>query len=56
MTVDGGNVTMTQSGGNLNSANVPISLIWENVGDNAMLIYNGSNWNVISVDMPNQGA
>ena len=56
MTVDGGNVTMTQSGGNLSSANVPISLIWENVGDNAMLIYNGSSWNVISVDMPNQGA
>ena len=58
MTVDGGNVTMTQSGGNLSSDNVPVSLIWEDVGDNVMLIYNGSSWNVIGRDvhLPTQGA
>ena len=58
MTVDGGNVTMTQSGGNLSSDNVPVSLIWEDVGDNVMLIYNGTSWNVIGRDvhLPTQGA
>ena len=58
MTVDGGDVTMTQSGGNLSSDNVPVSLIWEDVGDNVMLIYNGSSWNVIGRDvhLPTQGA
>ena len=56
MTVDGGNVTMTQSGGNLSSANVPVSLIWEDVGDNATFIYNGTDWNVVGIDLPTLGA
>lgn len=56
MTVDGGNVTMTQSGGNLSSANVPVSLIWEDVGDNATFIWNGNNWNVVGIDLPTLGA
>jgi len=56
MTVDGGNVTMTQSGGNLNSGNVPVSLIWEDVGDNATFIWNGNDWNVVGIDLPTLGA
>jgi hypothetical protein len=56
MTVDGGNVTMTQSGGNLSSANVPVSLIWEDVGDNATFIWNGNDWNVVGIDLPTLGA
>ena len=56
MTVDGGNVTMKQSGGNLNSGNVPVSLIWEDVGDNATFIWNGNDWNVVGIDLPTLGA
>ena len=56
MTVDGGNVTMTQSGGNLNSGNIPVSLIWEDVGDNATFIWNGNDWNVVGIDLPTLGA
>lgn len=48
MTHDGGDVTMTQSGGNLNSTNVTTSIVWNDVGDSVLLIYNGNNWNVVS--------
>ena len=48
MTTDNGDVTMTQSGGNLNSTNVSTSIVWNDVGDNVLLVYNGSNWNVVS--------
>ena len=48
MTTDNGNVTMTQSGGNLNSTNVSTSIVWNDVGDNVLLVYNGTNWNVVA--------
>ena len=48
MTTDNGDVTMTQSGGNLNSTNVSTSIVWNDVGDNVLLVYNGSNWNVVA--------
>ena len=48
MTTDNGDVTMTQSGGNLNSTNVSTSIVFNDVGDNVFLVYNGSNWNVVS--------
>ena len=48
MTTDNGDVTMTQSGGNLNSTNVSTSIVWNDVGDNVLLVYNGTNWNVVS--------
>tara|TARA_B100000424_G_scaffold241426_1_gene209546 strand:+ start:864 stop:1691 length:828 start_codon:yes stop_codon:yes gene_type:complete len=50
MTVAGNNATMTQSNGNLNSTNVPNDIVWNAVGENVTLVYNGSNWNVISVN------
>ena len=48
MTTDNGDVTMTQSGGNLNSTNVSTSIVWNDVGDNVLLVYNGTNWNVVA--------
>ena len=48
MTVAGNNATMTQSNGNLNSTNVPSSILFNAVGESVILIYNGSNWNVVS--------
>ena len=50
MTVAGNNATMTQSNGNLNSTNVPSSILFNAVGESVILIYNGSNWNVVSVN------
>ena len=48
MTVAGNNATMTQSNGNLNSTNVSTSIVFNAVGESVVLIYNGSNWNVVS--------
>ena len=48
MTVAGNNATMTQSNGNLNSTNVSSSILFNAVGESVILIYNGSNWNVVS--------
>ena len=48
MTVACNNATMTQSNGNLNSTNVPSSILFNAVGESVILIYNGSNWNVVS--------
>ena len=48
MTVAGNNATMTQSNGNLNSTNVPSSILFNAVGESVVLVYNGSNWNVVS--------
>ena len=48
MTVAGNNATMTQSNGNLNSTNVSTSIVFNAVGESVILIYNGSNWNVVS--------
>ena len=39
---------MTQSNGNLNSTNVSTSIVFNDVGENVVLVYNGSNWNVVS--------
>ena len=50
MTVAGNNATMTQSNGNLNSTNVSTSIVFNAVGESVILIYNGSNWNVVSVN------
>ena len=50
MTVAGNNATMTQSNGNLNSTNVSTSIVFNAVGESVVLIYNGSNWNVVSVN------
>ena len=50
MTVAGNNATMTQSNGNLNSTNVPSSILFNAVGESVILVYNGSNWNVVSVN------
>ena len=50
MTVAGNNATMTQSNGNLNSTNVSTSILFNAVGESVILIYNGSNWNVVSVN------
>tara|TARA_Y100000589_G_scaffold18767_1_gene15606 strand:+ start:24 stop:935 length:912 start_codon:yes stop_codon:yes gene_type:complete len=50
MTVAGNNATMTQSNGNLNSTNVSSSIVFNAVGESVILIYNGSNWNVVSVN------
>ena len=50
MTVAGNNATMTQSNGNLNSTNVSSSILFNAVGESVILIYNGSNWNVVSVN------
>ena len=41
---------MTQSNGNLNSTNVSTSIVFNDVGESVILIYNGSNWNVVSVN------
>ena len=48
MTVAGNNATMTQSNGNLNSTNVSTSIVFNAVGESVVLVYNGSNWNVVS--------
>ena len=48
MTVAGNNATMTQSNGNLNSTNVSSSILFNAVGESVILVYNGSNWNVVS--------
>ena len=48
MTVAGNNATMTQSNGNLNSTNVSSSILFNAVGESVVLVYNGSNWNVVS--------
>ena len=48
MTVAGNNATMTQSNGNLNSTNVSSSIVFNAVGESVVLVYNGSNWNVVS--------
>ena len=48
MTVAGNNATMTQSNGNLNSTNVSTSIVFNAVGESVILVYNGSNWNVVS--------
>ena len=48
MTVAGNNATMTQSNGNLNSTNVSTSIVFDAVGESVVLVYNGSNWNVVS--------
>ena len=50
MTVAGNNATMTQSNGNLNSTNVSSSILFNAVGESVILVYNGSNWNVVSVN------
>ena len=50
MTVAGNNATMTQSNGNLNSTNVSTSIVFNAVGESVILVYNGSNWNVVSVN------
>ena len=50
MTVAGNNATMTQSNGNLNSTNVSTSILFNAVGESVILVYNGSNWNVVSVN------
>ena len=50
MTVAGNNATMTQSNGNLNSTNVSTSIVFNAVGESVVLVYNGSNWNVVSVN------
>ena len=50
MTVAGNNATMTQSNGNLNSTNVSTSILFNAVGESVILIYNGTNWNVVSVN------
>ena len=50
MTVAGNDATMTQSNGNLNSTNVSTSILFNAVGESVILIYNGSNWNVVSVN------
>ena len=50
MTVAGNNATMTQSNGNLNSTNVSSSILFNAIGESVILIYNGSNWNVVSVN------
>lgn len=50
MTVAGNNATMTQSNGNLNSTNVSTNIVFNAVGESVILIYNGSNWNVVSVN------
>ena len=50
MTVAGNNATMTQSNGNLNSTNVSTSIVFDAVGESVILVYNGSNWNVVSVN------
>ena len=50
MTVAGNNATMTQSNGNLNSTNVSTSILFNAIGESVILIYNGSNWNVVSVN------
>tara|TARA_Y100001972_G_scaffold69035_1_gene84192 strand:+ start:1106 stop:2017 length:912 start_codon:yes stop_codon:yes gene_type:complete len=50
MTVAGNNATMTQSNGNLNSTNVSTNILFNAVGESVILVYNGSNWNVVSVN------
>ena len=50
MTVAGYNATMTQSNGNLNSTNVSTSIVFDAVGESVILVYNGANWNVVSVN------
>ena len=50
MTVAGNNATMTQSNGNLNSTNVSTSIVFDAVGESVILVYNGANWNVVSVN------
>ena len=50
MTVAGNNATMTQSNGNLNSTNVSTSILFNAIGESVILIYNGTNWNVVSVN------
>ena len=50
MTVAGNNATMTQANGNLNSTNVSTSILFNAVGESVILVYNGSNWNVVSVN------
>ena len=49
-TVAGNNATMTQANGNLNSTNVSTSILFNAVGESVILVYNGSNWNVVSVN------
>ena len=48
MKTDGGNATMTQSGGNLLSSQVSTSIVWNDVGDSATLAYTGTHWIVVS--------
>jgi hypothetical protein len=48
MTVAGNAATLTTSNGNLD-ATVSTSIVFDAVGENATLIYNGSKWSVMSV-------
>ena len=48
MTVDGGgDVTMTQAGGQL-GASVGNSIVWNDVGDSVTLLYTGTTWEIAS--------
>ena len=46
MTTDGGDVTMTQAGGNLLAGDVTNSIVWNDIGDIVELVYTGANWAV----------
>ena len=46
MTADGGDVTMTQAGGNLLAGDVSTSIVWNDVGDLVELVYTGAKWAV----------
>ena len=46
MTADGGDVTMTQAGGNLLASDVATSIVWNDVGDIVELVYTGVKWAV----------
>ena len=46
MTADGGDVTMTQAGGNLLAGDVSTSIVWNDVGDLVELVYTGVKWAV----------
>ena len=46
MTTDGGDVTMTQAGGNLLAGDVSTSIVWNDIGDIVELVYTGAKWAV----------
>jgi hypothetical protein len=49
MTVAGNDATMEDAGGNL-SSQVATSIVWNAVDELAVLMYNGTKWNVLSYE------